>query len=112
VPNKTTRKYTANDLNLSDQFYASILNKTKTSTIRLGFVFFVNEILPLKFEKKPDVIIKIKHIDYDRCLKDLKEEDAITDGFNNLSELKNALLNFYPDIDENSEFTIVHFEID
>lgn len=106
-----TRRYTASDLRLVDQFYPLILNKTKTSTIRLGYVFFVKKTLTFKFENKPDLIVKIKCINYNNCLKDLNEKDANNDGFNNLTELKTALLKFYPNCNENSQFTIVHFEI-
>jgi len=106
-----TRKYTASELNLKDQFHERILNKTKTSSIRLGDVFFVSELLPLKFETKPDVIVKIRGVIYNKFLKELNEEDAITDGFTNLSELRTALLKFYPESDENTPFTILHFEL-
>ena len=81
APNKTSRKYTASHLNLVDKSHEGILNKSKTSTIRLGQVFFVDKILPLKFEDKPDIMVKIKAINYNKPLKDLSEEDATIDGF-------------------------------
>jgi phage-related protein len=78
--NKTIIKYTASHLNLVYQSHAGILNKSKTSTIRLGHLFFVDKTLPLKFEDKPDIIVKIKAINYIKPLKDLSEEDATTLG--------------------------------
>ena len=108
----STRKYTASELNLKDEFYDSILNRTKTSTIRLGDVFFPNQLLPLKFETKPEVIVKVRGVIYNKFLKDLNEADAITDGFTNLTDLKTALLQFYPNSNANTQFTILHFELD
>lgn len=106
-----TRRYTANNLRLIDKFYSMVISKTKTSTIRLGYVFFVNEILTLKFSSQPDLNVRIAKIDYSKCLKDIKDEDAKKDGFENFKELYTELIKFYPNIDKNTQFTIVHFDI-
>jgi hypothetical protein len=88
-----------------------IINGRKTSTVRMGFVFFTNERVKFKFRSHPDLFVLIKKIDYSKSLQDLTDEDAEIDGFENLQKLKNTLLEFYPDINEKTQLTIVHFEI-
>ena len=107
---ENTRRYTTDNLKMVDKFYSAVLNNLKTSTIRLGYVFFTDEKLTLSFQNKPDIIVKINRINYSKSFKDLNEEDAITDGFTNLVELKTKLLNFYPNIKENSQLTIISFK--
>ncbi len=109
--NEKPRRYTTNNLRLIDKFYYMILSKTKISTIRQGYVFFVNEILTLKFGSIPDLNVKITKLDYSKCLKDINDDDAKKDGFANLDELKRELVKFYPNIDEANQFTIVYFDL-
>ncbi len=106
-----TRKYITSELNLVDQFYQSVLNKSKTSTIRLGYVFFESESLMLNFKNNPPLTVKLKSVNYSKCLKDLDEKDAVFDGFSTLVELKTALYKFYPNCADNSVLTVVHFEL-
>lgn len=98
-------------LNLADQYHELVLNGTKTSTIRLGQVTFIDANLTLNFENKSTIQVKIQEVIHGKCLKDLTEEDAEKDGFGSQSNLKEALLMFYPIIEEDSEVTIVCFKL-
>lgn len=105
------RRYTANNLKLIDKFHSLILKKIKTSTIRLGYVFFINEIIEIKFQAEQDIKVRLLSVDYSKCLKDLTDIDAQKDGFNDVNELKEELLLFYNAIDDNTQFTIVNFKL-
>ena len=105
------RSYTANYLKLIDKFYYKVLSIEKSSTIRMGYVFFINEVLTLKFETKPDLLVKITKLDYSKKLINLTDKDAIMDGFENLHELNAELFKFYPDINPDTQFTIVYFNL-
>ena len=70
-----------------------IWNGEKTQTIRTLFfpTFEENEIVLLKFKKKPLFEVQITEI-YIKKIKDLTKEEAKRDGFNSKEELIKALL--------------------
>jgi hypothetical protein len=100
-----------NSLGLAPQYHKLVLNRTKTSTVRLGHVTFADANLTFTFEKKSAIQVEIQEVIHGKCLKDLTEIDAEKDGFESLSNLKQALLSFYPSITGNSEVTIVCFKL-
>lgn len=104
------RKYVAKDIRLSDRFHTLVVDGKKRSTIRLGLVFFNDNIISLKFGRS-ELLAKILKIDYSKSFADLNEEDAIKDGFLNLQTLHAELLHFYPAISGADQVTIVHFQL-
>jgi hypothetical protein len=81
----------------------------KTSTVRYGHRDYpLGEAILETPDEGMGAPININQVTYCR-FKDLDDDVAHTDGFKNLGELKEALLEFYPDITDETEVTIVRF---
>ena len=80
----------------------------KRSTVRAG----ARQVRPGAAELVSDqsnIPISITHTEI-KTLSALSYEDALTDGFESVSSLRNALLSFYPNLSEASPVTIIFFE--
>jgi hypothetical protein len=103
------RKYVAKRIKLLDEFIDLVLDGKKVSTIRYGFVFITDVLMPLVSERR-ELIVKILSIDYSKCYGDLDEKDARNDGFNSLNDLKRQINKIYPYINEKDPITIINFK--
>jgi hypothetical protein len=107
---RSVRRYTASQFKLIDRFFELVLSGEKTSTIRYGFVFVTNELLPLCSGARR-LFIRILKIDYTKTFASLRDEDAVSDGFQSVEQLRSELLRFYPHIQPEDPVTIFHFEV-
>ncbi|QCK15712.1 ASCH domain-containing protein [Mangrovivirga cuniculi] len=103
------KKYIAESINLEDIYYESILSKTKTTTIRIGYVIFNDITTNLTFNSKPTIKAIIKKLDYSKTFRALDKNDAVNDGYESVDKLKNDLKKYYPDIEDDSPLTIITF---
>ena len=110
-PDLEPRKYTASSLKLLDKFYDAVIEGSKISTIRMGFVFVNDEKITFKFNSKPEIRVKVLKIDYSKKLRDLDKKNAVKDGFDSISNLTNELIKFYPNLNGDSQLTIFEFEV-
>lgn len=105
---RPVRRYTASHLNLTNELFDLVLAGTKTSTIRLGFVFVANEYLTLQAGGRT-LTVRMQAVDYSKTFGSLSELDAREDGFGSLLELRNAIKQFYPRIVDQDTMTILRF---
>lgn len=98
------------EITFADKFFDLINAGIKTTTVRNGVREYKN---CLYYAYNPDktyhTIIKITGTAITK-FGSLTDDVAKTDGFNNVDELKQELLSFYPDLTDDSPVTIVHFE--
>ena len=87
-----------------------ILSGKKTATIRLGLVRPRYKEMIVHGGGRPVAKISITKVVYKK-VKELTEEDAIKDGFNNLSELLEELKKVYPNISNDDWVTIIEFKV-
>ena len=103
------KKHIVKKIRVLDEYIDLILKNTKKSTIRQGIVIIKNKLILIEYNKRK-ILVKITKIDYSKRFGDLNENYAITDGFKSLSDLKNQLKSFYPDISKKDPITIINFE--
>jgi ABC-type ATPase with predicted acetyltransferase domain len=95
-------------MKVSQESYSSIQGKIKKSIIQIGHKKNFND--ALFFECNGDILpVKITNVDHKHFC-DLNDEDAIIEGFENLTELQNDLKLKYPNVKLNSYMTIIKFE--
>lgn len=87
-----------------------IISGKKTATIRLGLVRPRYKELIVHGGGRPVAKIAVTKVVYKR-VKELTNEDAIKDGFNNLNELLNELKSVYPKLSNNDWVTIIEFKV-
>jgi len=97
---------------LAEDLFDGLMDGTKCSTIRkgkrdvsLGPLVFLNN-------KEPGgggYVVEVTDVEY-KVHQDITDEDAQKDGFESTRDLFDKLREFYPDIDEKSIVTIIHFE--
>lgn len=94
---------------LSPEFYKLILNKKKTTTIRSGHRDYPlgDAILNWGEDYSRITISKIEY----KPFKELTQQEAESDGFLTLDELKKTLLRFYPSLLPDSEVSVIYFNI-
>jgi len=97
-------------LMLKRQFVEKILSGEKATTIRLGRVEIHSKEFYIHAGGRIIARAVIEGVSYKR-LKELTDEDAKADGFNSVSELKETLRKFYPNIKEHDWVTIIRFRI-
>jgi len=96
-------------INFDTVYVGAILDGTKRTTIRKGIKEYHGHVsLTAGNTVFADAIIKNVVV---KRFKQLKEEDAVLDGFSSLDELKNALKGIYEDIDEDDFFSIIYFDL-
>ncbi len=99
-------------LHFHEKYRDLVVQRRKTSTVRLGHVLPNALTLPLVFGDLPQHEKgQIEKLDYTKTFADLTEEDARTDGFESLARLKSDLKIFYPDIAAEAPCTILYFRI-
>ena len=105
---KKSRNYAIKRLKLADKYIDLVLSNKKISTIRYGHIQVENKVILLesRFRK---VMVKVIKVDYTKNFGDLNEEDALNDGFNDLTHLKSELKIFYPFIKNDALVTIIKF---
>lgn len=96
-------------INFDPEYVDAILKGEKKTTIRKGIKNYSRRIL-LTSDGEVFGEANIKKVVVKR-VKELTEEDARMDGFENLDGLINALKRIYGSIEGNELVTIVHFEI-
>lgn len=101
--------FNAPDLKIAAEYLPAIRAGRKTTTIRLGRKTLSKGILLLKARSDFEVVrvIDVTH----KTVGDLTVEDAKKDGFSTLKDLKLALQRHYPEIRNESQVTIVSFEL-
>lgn len=87
-----------------------ILSGKKTATIRLGLVRPRYKEMIVHGGGRPVAKISVKRVIYKK-VKELTEEDAVKDGFNNLNELLKELRKVYPNITGDDWVTIIEFQV-
>lgn len=91
----------------AEKFLPMIREGKKTTTIRNGERnYSIGECDAFDPEEVNGFIIDVKNLEI-TTFGALKEENAKTDGFSCLAELKEELLSFYPDLTDDSPVTIV-----
>ena len=99
------------EIKLRKEMFPALLNGTKTSTSRLGKRdVFVGEDLSFVMTEDENITFYAKVTNISYCnFNELTEEEAIKEGYSNLSELKNALEKIYHPAD-NDIFTLIEFK--
>ncbi|WP_082641498.1 ASCH domain-containing protein [Bradyrhizobium yuanmingense] len=94
-------------LPLSERLIPWVIEGRKTSTVRLGKRNYElgDSVLISREHRIP---IRILSVTYS-LVRGLDGSVAKTEGYNSLDELKEELRYFYPDIDDDSEVTVVRF---
>lgn len=105
---RAVRRYTASHLKLADHLYDLVLSGVKTSTIRYGFVFIINELVPLRSGER-SLKVRVLSLDYSKTFGSLTDADAHKDGFTSLPQLRSEMLRFYPQITDSDPVTVFHF---
>jgi len=95
-------------IKINSEYYKPVLSGKKVTTIHKGKKDYELGSALLAFDKK-DIEVYITAIMYTFYYL-LKNHHAIEDGFSSLEDLKETLLNIYPDIQNNDYVTIVYFE--
>ncbi len=108
------------ELLIKDEFISPILNGEKITTIRKGERFISGRNLifvPLCDNNNYDYTIgddsieaTITRTSY-KTLYEITNKDAELDGFQDKRELEEVLYSIYPDIDDETIFTIIQFEV-
>ena len=108
------------ELIFKDEYFRLVENGEKTTTIKKGVRIPESRELILKpllddkknYEYDEDYFINAELIRLEfKALYDLSNQDAELDGFQDKRELEEVLYKIYPDIDEETIFTIIEFEI-
>ena len=94
---------------LSRDFLPDVISGSKVSTIRRGRRTYRLGDAVLRGDDQ-DVPIDIRRIRYLK-FRDLTEQDALRDGFENLTELRTALLRFYSQLQPNDDLTVIEFVV-
>jgi len=98
-------------INFDSEYIEAIMDRKKVTTVRKGIKRYpVGRIVDLTAENKPFARARVDKVVVKR-VKELTDEDAKKDGFNNKEELIEALKRIYGKIKENEFVTIVHFTL-
>jgi len=95
---------------LKRRFVDKILSGEKATTIRLGKVEIRSKEFYIHAGGRIVARAVVEDVTYKR-VKELTDEDAKADGFSSVSELKEELKRFYPNIKEHDWVTIIRFRI-
>jgi len=81
----------------------------KKCTVRLGTASVASEEIVMT-DGRLSVPVKILRIDTSRCFKDLTDQDAMDEGFQNREELWKDLKHYYPRVLDEDPVTVIYFE--
>jgi|Deesub1362B_J571_1020462.scaffolds.fasta_scaffold00316_27 hypothetical protein len=95
-------------INFDAEYVAQILAGTKRTTVRKGIRNY-SGIAELTCEGEAFTKVRINKVLVKR-VGQLKEKDAIEDGFESVDELKTALRRIYGSLEDDDFITIVYFE--
>ena len=98
------------EMKLVNEYLDLVRSGTKTQTVRYGIRNIQLGKLELVDPKhdKNRVAVEVNEVSYLRY-GNVDDDMAVSDGFKNKEELTKALLKFYPDIDNESEVTVIKF---
>lgn len=96
-----------NKIEISDKYLADILSAKKTTTIRRG-IRFAKLGAGILYSGDEFFKINIDTIRYCRY-SDLTHSDALADGFNSVEELQEALSQFYSNLSQDDQMTLISF---
>lgn len=107
LPNQYTT-INAPTLRVSAEYLPAIRLGRKTSTIRKGRLTIDKGLLLLvtRVDTEAVNVSELRHTQFDN----LTDDDAIRDGFECLTDLRNALFKHYPDLRPNSWLTVISFQ--
>ncbi len=98
-------------INFDEEYVALILDGRKKTTVRRGIKSYpVGKVVYLTVNNKPFARARVSKVVIKR-INELTDTDAQKDGFENRTELLNALKRIYGSIREDELVTIVHFEV-
>lgn len=96
-------------IEMSNEFYNSILSKDKVTTIRRGKREYKTGPAIIYFEHS-NILVEIKQVVH-KLLHEINHEDLKKEGYESIIQLKKTLVSFYNDIKDDEIFTIVEFEV-
>lgn len=101
---------TQGEILFADKFLDLINNGTKITTVRSGIRSYVPGVYDMfNSDKTIHMYVNIVGVTCRRFC-ELDDIVARTDGFADVAELKNELLTFYPDLNDDSPVTVVYLE--
>lgn len=105
-----TKNESIGEIIFADKFFPLIATGKKTTTVRAGKRFYREGVYDVfNPTREGHMLIKVKKSEH-TMFSSLTDETALTDGFTSVEELKKELLQFYPNLEDNSTVTIVYFE--
>jgi excisionase family DNA binding protein len=99
----------AQTLSIAVKYLSAVSSGQKCSTIRKGRLKFNKGLLLLTAKTGNFVSVNVTDVKHTR-FRCLTEEDAVKDGFANLTDLQKALLEHYPNITMDGWVTIISFD--
>jgi len=98
-------------INFDSEYVEAIIEGKKITTIRKGIKRYpVGRIVELTVDNKPFAKARVDKVVVKR-VRELTDEDAKKDGFDNREELIEALKRIYGSIKDSEFVTIVHFTL-
>lgn len=97
-------------LMLSKKYAELLLNGVKKATIRLGYVIPKHDEVIIHSGGKPIAKAKIVGVEYKK-VRELTDDDAKLDGFNNVSELLKELRRVYNGLHQDDVVSIIKLEV-
>lgn len=97
-------------LMLSKKYAELLLNGVKKATIRLGYVIPKHDEVIIHSGGKPIAKAKIVGVEYKK-VRELTDDDAKLDGFNNVSELLKELRRVYNGLRQDDIVSIIKLEV-
>ncbi len=97
-------------LMLSKKYAELLLNGVKKATIRLGYVIPKHDEVIIHSGGKPIAKAKIVGVEYKK-VRELTDDDAKLDGFNNVSELLKELRRVYNGLRQDDVVSIIKLEV-
>ena len=98
-------------INFDSEYVEAIIEGKKITTIRKGIKRYpVGRIVELTVDNKPFAKARVDKVVVKR-VRELTDEDAKKDGFDNRDELIEALKRIYGSIKDSEFVTIVHFTL-
>jgi ABC-type lipoprotein export system ATPase subunit len=104
-----TASFNAPELRIAAEYLPAIRAGHKMTTIRLGRKSFARGLLLLKTRGDFETVRVTAAVE--KTFSELSDDDARKDGFTSLKELKAALRRHYPGVRNESQLTIVFFEL-
>lgn len=104
-----TKNEPVGEIIFANKFFPMITAGKKTTTVRAGKRFYDEGVYDVfNPSKEAHMLIRVEKVEHTTFSK-LTDKTALTDGFSSAEELKNELLQFYPNLTDDSVVTIVYF---